>query len=51
MNWGSEDFHKEYVTLKKRIAMGNALTSGWVENQVSITLFIYCCAEIYLESV
>ena len=51
MNWGSEDFHKEYVTLKKRIAMGGTLTSGRMENQVGITPFIYCCAETYLESV
>ena len=51
MNGGSEDFHKEYVTLKKHIAMGGALTSGRMENLVGITPFIYCCAEIYLESV
>jgi hypothetical protein len=51
MNLGSEDLHKEYVTLKKRIVMGGASTNGRMENQVGITPFIYCCAEIYLESV
>jgi hypothetical protein len=51
MNWGSVDLHKEYVTLKKRIVMGGALTSGRIENQVGITPFAYCYAEINLKSV
>jgi len=51
MNWSSEDLHKEYVVLKKRIVMGGALTSGTIENQVGITPFVYRYAEIYLKSV
>ncbi len=51
MNWGSEDLHKQYVTLIKRIAMGGASTSGRTENQVGITPFVYCYAEIYSNSV
>jgi hypothetical protein len=39
MSLGSEDLHKGYVTLKKRIVMGAALTSGRMENQVGITPF------------
>jgi len=51
MNLGSEDLHKEYVTLKKRIVRGGALTSGRMENLAGITPFAYCYAEIYLKSV
>ncbi len=51
MNWGSEDLLKKYVTLKKRIAMGGALTSDRMENYAGITPFVYCYAEIYLKSV
>ncbi len=47
MNWSSVDLYKEYVTLKKRIVMGGASTSGRMENQVGITPFAYCYDEIY----
>jgi len=51
MNWSSEDLHKEYVVLKKRIVMGGALTSGKMENLAGITPFVYCHAETYFKSV
>ena len=50
MNWDSEDLHTEYVT-QKSIVMAGAFTSGRMENQVGITPFVYCYAEIYLKSV
>ena len=37
MNWDSVDLHKEYVALKRRVAMIDASTSGRMENQVGVT--------------
>ena len=51
MNLGSEDFHKGYVALKTHRYGGGALASGRMKNQVGITPFVYCYAEINFKSV
>jgi hypothetical protein len=46
VNWGSVEFHKEYATLKTHRYRGRFTASGRMENQVRITPFAYCYAEI-----